>query len=180
MDELGKLKAAGLRRYHHNLETAPSFFPEICTTHDHQIRVETVRAAKEAGLEVCCGGLLGLGESLEQRVELACLLAELQVDQIPLNFLVPIPGTPMEDRPPVEPLEVLRTIAMFRLVCPEAGLNVAAGRVRLNRLQSMIFYAGCNAMMIGDLLTVAGGAVAEDLQMLADLELEVVGENPPG
>ncbi len=174
VDELKDLKAAGLKRYHHNLETAPSFFSQICTTHDYDVRLATVKAAKDAGLEVCCGGLFGMGESLEQRVEFAQLLAELQVDQIPLNFLVPVPGTLMENRPVMEPLEVLRVIAMFRLVCPEAGLKVAAGRVQLNRLQAMIFYAGCNAMMIGDLLTVAGGDVAEDLQMLKDLELEIV------
>ena len=168
-----ELKAAGLVRYHHNLETARSFFPQICTTHSYDSRIATVRAAKEAGLQVCCGGLLGLGETLEQRVEFALQLAELQVDQIPLNFLVPIPGTPLAGQPLMKALEILRTIAMFRLVCPEASLKVAAGRVHLNRLQSMIFYAGCNAMMIGDLLTIAGGPTAEDLEMLEDLELEV-------
>lgn len=177
VEQLRELEAVGLKRYHHNLETARSFFPRICTTHDYDIRVDTVQAAKEAGLEVCCGGLLGMGESLEQRVEFGQFLAELRVDQIPLNFLVPVPGTPMEDRPVMKPLEMLRTIAMFRLVCREASLKVAAGRVQLNRLQSMIFYAGCNAMMIGDLLTVAGGDVAEDFEMLEDLELEVVQKN---
>jgi len=176
--QLRTLKAAGLARYHHNLETARSFFPRICTTHTFERRVETVRAAKRAGLEVCCGGILGLGESLEQRVELARFLAELEVDQIPLNFLVPVPGTRLAARPVLPPLEALRTIAMFRLVCPRAGLGLAAGRVRLGRLQSLIFYAGCNAMMIGDLLTVAGGRVEDDLRMLADLELEPVRANP--
>ncbi len=172
-EQLQELKSAGLVRYHHNLETAQSFFPQICTTHDYDSRIATIKAAKGVGLEVCCGGLLGLGESLEQRVEFAQTLAELEVDQIPLNFLVPIPGTPMAGRPLMKALEVLRTIAMFRLVCPEASLKVAAGRVHLNRLQSMIFYAGCNAMMIGDLLTVAGGPMAEDLEMLEDLEMEI-------
>ena len=171
--QLRELKAAGLRRYHHNLETAPGFYPQICTTHDFNLRVDTVKAAQAAGLAVCCGGLLGMGESLAQRVELARFLAELGVDQSPLNFLIPVPGTPLANRPLMKPLEVLRTIAMFRLVCPHASLKVAAGRVRLNRLQSMIFHAGCNAMMIGDLLTVAGGDVADDLQMLTDLELVI-------
>lgn len=177
VEQLRELKATGLKRYHHNLETARSFFPQICTTHDYDIRLDTIKAAKEAGLEVCCGGLLGMGESLEQRVEFAQALATLRVDQIPLNFLVPVSGTPLEDRPFMKPLEMLRAIAMFRLVCPEVSLKVAAGRVQLNRLQSIIFYAGCNAMMIGDLLTIAGGDVAEDLQMLEDLELEIVLKN---
>ncbi|MFP4687957.1 MAG: biotin synthase BioB [bacterium] len=168
-EELLRLKKAGLRRFHHNLETAPSFFPQICSTHDIAERIETVKTAAEIGLEVCCGGILGLGESKSQRVEFAFTLRELGVDSIPLNFLIPIPGTRLGDTEPLQPLEILRTIIMFRLVNPEAELKVCAGRENLRDLQSMIFYAGATGMMIGDLLTVAGRDEKSDLQMLNDL-----------
>lgn len=172
--ELAKLKAAGLTRYHHNLETSRSFYPQICTTHDYQIRVDTVKRAKEAGLEVCSGGLLGLGESPEQRVEFAMELADLQVNEIPLNFLIPIPGTPLEHAQPMSPADILKTIAMFRLTNPRAGIRIAAGRVHMGHFQSMIFYAGCSAMMIGPLLTVAGGSPEDDLNMLKNLDLTIL------
>lgn len=170
--ELTELKRAGLTRFHHNLETAESFFPEICTTHAYERRIATVRSARAAGLEVCCGGILGLGESLEQRVEFAGILAEEDVQSIPLNFLIPIPGTRLEAQPPMKPLDVLRAVAMFRLTNPRAEIRVCAGRVNLGRLQSMIFHAGANGIMVGRLLTVAGEDVREDLRMLEALELE--------
>ena len=170
--ELRELKEAGLRRFHHNLETAPGYFDEICTTHSYDERVETVRTASRLGLEVCCGGILGLGENNGHRVEFARLLRELEVDSIPLNFLIPIPGTPLEEREALSPSEILKIIAMFRLVNPTAELKVCAGRKNLRDMQSMIFYAGATGIMIGDLLTVAGRAVEEDLQMLDDLGLD--------
>jgi biotin synthase len=171
--QLCELKAKGLKRFHHNLETAESFFPQICTTHSYAERLATVRAVKAAGLEICCGGLLGLGESLEQRVEFAQTLAGENVDSIPLNFLVPVPGTRLEKQSPLSPMEMLRTIAMFRLTNPGAGLKIAAGRLHLRDLQALIFSAGATGMMVGDLLTVAGGDVPRDLQMLQDLEIEI-------
>lgn len=171
-DQLRELKDAGLQRFHHNLETAESYFSEICTTHTYQERLATVRAAKEIGLEVCCGGILGLGESLEQRVEFALALERENVDAIPLNFLIPIDGTRLADREPMRPLEILRAIAMFRLVNPAAEIKICAGRLLLRDLQSMIFQAGATGMMIGPLLTVAGRDVESDLQMLRDLELD--------
>lgn len=174
LPELELLKAAGLKRYHHNLETSRSFYPQICTSHDYQIRVDTVKRAKSIGLEVCSGGLLGLGESNAQRVEFALELATLEVDEIPLNFLIPIPGTPLENQPICQPTEILKTIAMFRLTNPKAGIRLAAGRVHMGHLQSMIFYAGCSSMMIGPLLTVAGGSPQEDLKMIKDLGLKIL------
>ncbi len=164
-----KLKQAGLKRYHHNLETAPSFFSEICTTHDYSSRVETVQKAKEAGLEICSGGIIGLGETLEQRVELAITLRKLDVDSIPLNFLIPVENSPTEKSSPPEPLEILKTISMFRLVNPEKEIKICAGRIHLRDLQSMVFYAGATGIMVGDLLTVSGRSVEKDLQMLEDL-----------
>lgn len=170
-DELAELRAAGLKRFHHNLETAPSYFPRICTTHSSDDRLQTVRHARAAGLEVCCGGILGIGEPLEQRVELAMTLQELHVDSIPLNFLIPIPGTRLQNIKPIHPIEALLAISMFRLTNPWAEIKVCAGRIHLRDLQSMIFAAGANGMMIGDLLTVAGRNINDDLQMLRDLGL---------
>ncbi len=172
---LRALRNAGLRRFHHNLETAESFFPGVCTTHPYADRLATVRRAKAAGLEVCSGGILGMGETDGQRVEFALTLRRERVDAIPLNFLVPVPGTRLGDRPPMKPLEMLRCIAVFRLLVPGAELKVCAGRTHLRDLQSMIFHAGATGMMIGDLLTVAGRDVEQDLRMLADLEVDDAG-----
>jgi biotin synthase len=172
-EELLMLKRSGFKRFHHNLETAESFFPEICTTHSYERRMETVRAVKEAGLEICCGGILGLGESLEQRVEFASLLSREQVDSIPVNFLVAIKGTRLEGLPPMTPLDMIRSIAMFRMMNPRAEVKVCAGRIHLRDLQSMVFYAGATGIMIGDLLTIAGRNPGEDLQMVEDLGFRV-------
>lgn len=176
VEQLTKLRNAGLKRFHHNLETAESFFPNICTTHSYQERLETVKAAKSVGLQVCCGGLLGMGETKKQRVEFAQTLQQENVDTIPLNFLMAVDGTPMEGNDPLKPVEILKTLAMFKLINPNAGLKIAAGRPHLRSLQSMIFMAGCNGMMIGDLLTLSGGDVTDDLQMVADLNLGTVNE----
>jgi biotin synthase len=171
-EQLLALKEAGLKRFHHNLETAESFFPEICSTHSYKDRLEMVREVKRAGLQICCGGILGLGESFEQRVELAFALKNEQIDSIPLNFHIPVPGTRLENLEPMKPLEILRSIAMFRMVNPTAEIKVCAGKVHLGDLQSMIFYAGATGMMIGPLLTIAGRDVEEDLKMLRDLEMD--------
>lgn len=172
-ESLKKLRASGVVRYHHNLESSESYFPNVCTTHSYSERIRTVRDAKKVGLQVCCGGLLGLGESPEQRVELARAIAAEEVDSIPLNFLVPIPGTPLEGVKPLQPLEILLTIAMFRLTNPLAEVRMAAGRAALRSLQSFIFHAGCNGLMVGDFLTVSGQGIGNDLQMLEDLGLTV-------
>lgn len=176
-DQLTALKQAGLKRFHHNLETSESFFPNVCSTHTFADRLAALRRARAAGLEICAGGILGLGESTEQRVEFAVTLAREQVGSIPLNFHVAIPGTPLDKLMPMRPLEILRTIAMFRLTNPEAEIKVCAGRCHLRDLQCMIFNAGATGMMIGPLLTIAGREVDDDLRMLKDLEMEpVTGE----
>ena len=167
-----ELKRAGLERFHHNLETAGSFFPEICSTHTFEERLQTLRRAREAGLKLCSGGIIGIGESLEQRVELAFTLKNEKVDSIPLNFHIPIGGTPLENIEPLAPLDILRVIAMFRLVNPAAEIIVCAGRLHLRDLQSMIFQAGATGMMVGSFLTVAGRGITDDLQMIKDLELD--------
>ncbi|MBU2591267.1 MAG: biotin synthase BioB [Nitrospinota bacterium] len=171
--ELTSLKKAGLKRYHHNLETAESFFPNICSSHSYQENIDTVRAAKEIGLQVCCGGIFGMGETNEQRVELALTLRELNVDSVPLNFLNPIKGTKMEGRPLLPPIEALKIIAMHRFILPDKDIKAAGGRsVVLRDLQSLLFAAGANSMMVGDYLTTKGRQVSDDIQMVADLGLK--------
>ncbi len=174
-ETLGRLKDAGLTNYHHNLETARSFFPRVCTTHDYEDDVDTVRRAKEIGLDVCCGGIFGLGESLAQRVELAETLRELDVDSIPLNFLNPIAGTPLEGKSDLHPVDCLKIIAIFRLMMPEKNIYVCGGReVNLRDLQSWIFLAGANGMMVGNYLTTTGRDHELDLKMIRDQGLEVL------
>ena len=168
------LRDAGMETYHHNLETARSFFPEVCSTHDYQEDVDTVRVAKEAGLKVCCGGIFGLGETEAQRIELALTLRELQVDSVPLNFLNPIPGTRLEGANLISPLECLKTVSLFRFILPKAKISVCGGRDKnLRDLQSWIFMAGASGAMIGNYLTTTGRPVEQDWQMLKDLELTV-------
>lgn len=168
------LKEAGVETYHHNLETARSFFPNICTTHNYEKDVDTVRIAKAAGMKVCCGGIFGLGETVAHRVELAQTLRELDVDSIPLNFLNPIPGTRLEAADFITPLDCLTTIAIFRLILPAKKLSVCGGREKnLRDLQSWMFLAGASGTMIGNYLTTQGRLPEDDWQMLRDLELEV-------
>jgi biotin synthase len=168
------LKAAGVETFHHNLETARSFFPNICTTHDYEEDVKTVRVARQAGLKVCCGGIFGLGESAAQRVELALTLRDLDVDSVPLNFLNPIDGTPLEGANFIAPLECLATIAIFRFVLPNKKISICGGReTNLRDLQSWIFMAGASGTMIGNYLTTTGRPPEQDWQMISDLGLKV-------
>lgn len=170
------LKQAGLENYHHNLETAESFFDNVCTTHTYQENIDTIRHARDAGLRVCAGGILGMGESVDQRIELAETLRNLGVESVPLNFLNPQPGTPMANRPPLQPLEILRNIAVFRYMLPQAEIRIAGGRQFLGDMQSMIFMAGASGIMIGDYLTTKGRQVGDDLKMLNDLGLKFRGD----
>ena len=171
---LARLRDAGLTNYHHNLETARSYFPSVCSTHDYEDDVDTVRRAKSAGLEVCSGGIFGLGESPAQRVELAVTLRELDVDSIPLNFLNPIPGTPLEGQNDLTPLDCLKIVAVYRLMMPAKDIYVCGGReLNLRDLQSWIFMAGANGMMVGNYLTTRGREHTLDLTMIRDLGLTV-------
>jgi biotin synthase len=169
------LKEAGLQEFHHNLETARSFYPNICGTRDYDENVATIKAVRKAGLRVCCGGIFGMGESPAQRIELAEELRELKVDSIPLNFLNPIKGTRLENANHLRPLEILKIIAVFRLYLPDKDLKVAGGReVNQRDLQSFMFFAGANSTMVGNYLTTTGRDAAQDLKMIEDLELVVV------
>ena len=169
-----KLKAAGIDRYHHNLETARSYFDQICTTHSYDEMIATIRTARAAGLEVCSGGIFGMGESWPQRVELAFQLRELEVDSVPVNFLNPIPGTRMEGRSPLPPLEALACIALFRFIHPHRDITVCGGReLTLKDFQSWVFLAGANGLMVGNYLTTRGRGIETDLEMIAALGLTV-------
>lgn len=172
---LERLKAAGMTRLHHNLETNESFYPSVCTTQQWRDRLDTVHQAIEHGLSVCCGGLFGLGETWEDRISFAIELRSEGIRNIPMNFLIPHPGTPMAGRPIMPPEEALRIIALFRHLIPDATLRICGGRVSvLKERQRDMFAAGANAFMTGNYLTVAGAAVEQDLAMLRDLGLEIV------
>ncbi len=171
-DQAKRLHEAGVRRYNHNLETAKSHFPKICTTHTWEERLETCQMVLDLGMELCSGGIFGMGETKDQRVEFAFQLKELSPREIPMNFLNPRPGTPLEDNTLVEPLDAIRTIALFRLLFPDVVLRYAGGReVTLGELQSMGMLAGINGIIIGNYLTTLGRSPEEDLQMLAELEM---------
>jgi len=174
-DQMRRLREAGLQRYHHNLETAESLFPLVCSSHSYQDRRDTIHAAKQAGMEVCAGGIFGLGESPRQRVELAFALRELDVDSVPLNFLNPVRGTPAEQYPLIAPLEILSIIALFRFVLPGKDIRVCGGReISLRTLQPLMYLAGANATMTGNYLTTGGRNPDIDIKEIEDLALEVL------
>jgi biotin synthase len=164
-----QLAAAGVTRFNHNLEASRAFFPEICGTHSFDDRVATVRRAKAAGLEACCGGIMGMGESLEDRVALALELRALEVESIPVNFLDPRPGTPLGDVPRLTPQDCLRALAMMRFVNPSRDIRVAGGReVNLRHLQPLALYPA-NSMFVNGYLTTPGAGYEADMRMIADL-----------
>jgi biotin synthase len=175
------LKEAGVTRYNHNLESSEKFFPQVATTHSWRDRVETIKTLKSAGIQACTGGILGLGESWEDRVDLALALRELEVDSVPLNLLNPRAGTPFGDRPRIDPYEALQAIAIFRLILPQQILRYAGGReVVMGELQALGLQAGINAMLVGHYLTTMGQPPEQDQAMLASLGL-LGGEAPiPG
>lgn len=165
--ELARLKAAGLLHYHHNLETARSLFPQVCTTHSYEEQLETIRMARRLGMQLCTGGILGMGETPEQRVELAEELRGLGVDCVPLNFLNPRPGTPMASVRAITPGECLAAIAVFRLMMPAAHVFVMGGReVNLGDRQDLVFRAGADGTMVGNYLTSAGRAPDRTVAMI--------------
>ncbi|HEX3793376.1 MAG TPA: biotin synthase BioB [Acidimicrobiales bacterium] len=173
-EQAQRLAAGGVHRYNHNVETARSFFPSIVTTHTWDERADTCRLIRENGMELCCGALIGMGETDAQRVELLTQLQELEPTEVPLNFLNPRPGTPLGDRPVVGAWEAVRWIALFRLALPSVILRYAGGReVTLRDLQAIGMTAGINALIVGNYLTTLGRSSEEDLQMLVDLRMPI-------
>ncbi len=172
-DSLIALRNAGVERYHHNLETAESCFPGICTTHTYRDRVETILAAREAGMSVCAGGIVGLGETREQILELAAALKELEVDAVPLNFFVPVEGTAGGRLHSLTPLKCLKIIALFRYMLPDTEIIVCGGReYNLKELHPFVFYAGASGIMTGNYLTTSGRSLEDDLELLSRVGLE--------
>ena len=164
-----RLKEAGVERYHANIETSRRNFPNICTTHTYEDKLEVIRRAQKAGLTVCSGGIIGMGETFSDRLDMAFELRALGIRSIPINILQPIPGTPLENAEPLAEEEILRTIAMFRYVNPEAAVRLAAGRNRMSGSGECAFRSGANAAITGDMLTTSGNKIAEDQRMLEQM-----------
>ncbi len=174
IEELRQLKDAGLNRYHHNLETSESFFSEVCSTHTYRDKIKTIESAKSLGLSICSGGIFGLGESWDDRIEMAFALKEIGVDSVPVNFLTPVSGTPLGHQGLLNPLDALKIIAVFRLILPGNEIRVCGGRpATLRDLNSQIFIAGANGLLTGGYLTTQGRSPEDDLQMIKDMGLEI-------
>ncbi len=171
-----ELAAAGVSRYHHNLETSSRMYGQMVSTSSYDERLETLRLAREAGMKICSGGIFGMGETWEDRIDLAEMLRDVvQADSVPLNFLNPIPGSALENLPTLKPIEALRIIAVYRLMLPNVDLRMGGGReITLRSLQNWMYYAGITGGMIGNYLTTTGSAPADDLAMIKDLGLQVV------
>jgi biotin synthase len=168
-----RLKEAGVECYGHNLESSRRFFPETCTTHTYDDRLETIGYLKQAGIKICSGGIIGMGETRVDRCDLAFALKEIGANVVPINILNPIQGTPFENNPPLPVLEILKTIACFRFILPRREIMIAGGRtMNLRDAQSMIFLAGASALMVGNYLTTLNQPVEKDLQMIKDLGLD--------
>ncbi len=168
-EAMQKLKECGVTRYHHNLETGKNYYGQICTTHTYEERIETIKNAQKAGMEICCGGIIGMGETRSDRIDMAMEIRELNVQSVPINVLTPISGTPLENTAEISKEEVLKTIAIFRFVMPAQVLRCAAGRKKLGNNGVDAFNAGANALISGDFLTVSGSTNEEDIQMLKSL-----------
>ncbi len=167
------LKEAGVARYHENIETSKIYFPNICTTHTYEDKIRCIRFAKKAGLEVCSGGIIGMGENWEDRLDMALSLSELEVDSIPINALMPIQGTPLESCTMVTEEELLRTIAIFRYINPAADIRLAAGRAIMTNSGEKAFHAGANATITGNMLTTSGNNMEQDIHMLKALGFDL-------
>ena len=170
-EDLKRLKDAGLTRYHHNIETSPRFYKQIVSTHNFKERVDTVGAAKAVGLEVCSGGIIGMGETWQDRIDMALLLKELDVDSVPINILVPIKGTLLENLKPVSCKDVIKTLCIFRVILKNKPIKIAAGREStLGDFQGLGFMAGANGMLIGGYLTVKGRELEADYKLIEEVK----------
>ncbi len=168
-EQFVRLHDAGVTRIHNNLETSRRYFPSVCTSHTYDEKLETIRAAKKAGMEICSGGIIGMGENMEDRIDMALELQGLGVRSIPINVLMPIKGTALEEQPPLSDEEILRTIAIFRFVNPRADVRLAGGRKLLKDCGRQAFQSGANASIIGNMLTSVGNNVDEDFAMFGEL-----------
>ena len=171
-DELSALKAAGLDRYHHNLETSSQYFPKICNTHSYADKIQTIRAAQATGLSLCSGGIFGLGEKWQDRIDMAFTLRDLDVDSVPINFLLPLSGTALEKKEFLHPLEALKIVSLYRFILPQKEIRICGGRMQvLGEFNSMIFFAGADGMITGNYLTTLGRSPEDDLRLVNTLGL---------
>ena len=166
-EELSRLKAAGLDRYHHNLETSRRFYKKICSTHGYTEKIETVKAALASGLSICSGGIFGMGETWQDRIDMAFTLRRLNVDSVPINFLIPIKGTSLESRALLNPLDALQIIALYRFILPNKEIRICGGRLQvLNEFHPLIFLAGADSLLTGNYLTTFGRVPADDVGLI--------------
>lgn len=168
-----RLKAAGVTMYHENIETSERFFPYICTTHTYQDKIKEIRMAKEAGLTVCSGGIIGMGETWEDRIDMAVSLSELEIESIPINALIPVKGTALQDVPPLSEDDIIRTVALFRYINPTAYVRMAAGRNYFKDGGKRLFHAGVNATITGNMLTTVGNNTSQDKEMLTEMGFDI-------
>lgn len=172
-DQFRRLKEAGAERVHNNLEASENFFPSVCTSHSFSDKVQAIRAAQAAGLDVCSGGIMGLGEGIEDRIDMALSLRDLGIDSIPVNMLNPIPGTPMEKYESLDEKEMQRIIAVYRFILPKAFIRLAGGRGLMSDKGKACFMSGANAAISGDMLTTAGITVDKDKKLLEELDYRI-------
>lgn len=170
-DQFKRLRATGVTSYHHNIETSRRFFPQICTSHSYDDRINTIKLAQDAGFSVCSGGIIGLGENWQDRIDMALELSRLGIKSIPVNALMAVKGTPLENKPPLSAEEILRTIALFRFINPTANIRLAAGRKLLPDFGASAFQHGASASITGNMLTTSGTTIRGDLEILARLGL---------
>ncbi len=168
-EQYRRLKEAGITRVHNNLETSRRYFPKVCTTHQYDEKVEAIRAAARAGLSVCSGGIMGIGETAEDRIDMALALRRLDIKSVPINMLNPIPGTPLADKPPLGAEEIQRIVALYRFLLPDASIRLAGGRGLLKDKGKSCFLSGANAAITGDMLTTSGYSAETDLGLLTEL-----------
>lgn len=171
-EALQKLKDAGVKTYHHNLESSRRFYPTICTSHTFDDRVNTVKYAHEVGLQVCSGGIFGLGETEEDRIDMAFDLRELKVHSVPINILTPIPGTPLENNKEIDPKELLKDIAIYRFILPKVSIRYAGGRVKLGEYAKLGLEGGVNSALTGNFLTTTGNTIESDKKIIKELGYE--------
>jgi biotin synthase len=171
-DELEFLKDSGLDRYHHNLETSERFFPEICRTHTYSDKLRTIDAAMSAGISVCSGGIFGMGETWEDRIDMALKLKELGTDSVPINYLIPVKGTPMGEQDMLNPFEALKIVSLYRFILPQKQIRICGGRTQvLGEFNSMVFMAGADSLLTGNYLTTTGRTFSDDRLLIKDYGL---------
>lgn len=173
-EQFKRLYDAGVRSYHNNIETSPKYFGNICTSHTFEDKVTNIKRAQNAGLNVCSGGIIGMGETMDDRIDMAFALANLGIKSIPVNTLIPIPGTPLENLQPLGNDEILRTIAIFKYINPEADIRLGAGRKLIDGNGEAAFWSGASATITGDMLTTSGSTIKSDREMLTRIGREVI------